>query len=75
MGTINVTLRVDTLPEISRIPDPHEYLVEFHYTLADGGTLDLIMPGGVAEKHLAIAAAGLAEAKAQRARGSDVQAD
>jgi len=43
MGTINVVVRVDHPPEASVIPDPLEPMVELHYVLEDGGTLDILM--------------------------------
>jgi len=69
MGTINVVLRVDRAPEMAYVPDPDEPMLEFHFVLDDGGTLDLLMTPEIATATLA--AGGVMRATMEQERAHD----
>jgi hypothetical protein len=69
MGMMNVAVQVDAPPAIDYLITEDGALIEFHWSLADGSTLDLLMSPEVAT--LALAAGAVMRAQVEQESASD----
>jgi hypothetical protein len=68
VGTLNISVQVDAPPEMGYLRTPKGALVEYHFTIVGGSTLDVLMTHETATALLAAGSVLRAQVEQELAR-------